>query len=164
MCVASASPKIWFGASFDKVLSQRKAEADEFYDVCIPTSLSADRKLISRQAYAGLLWSKQFYHYVVDAWIEGDSTSVPLHPNRESGRNHDWRHLFNRDVISMPDKWEYPWYAAWDLAFHMLPMAQVDLNFARDQLFLFLREWNMNRNLLLPGYALCVSGGTPAGQ
>ncbi len=161
MCVASASPKMWFGTSFDKVLSQRKAEADEFYDGCIPTSLSADRKLISRQAYAGLLWSKQFYHYVVDAWIEGDSTSVPLHPNRESGRNHDWRHLFNRDVISMPDKWEYPWYAAWDLAFHMLPMAQVDLNFAKEQLILFLREWYMHPNGALPAYEWALADVNP---
>ena len=93
-----------------------------------------------RQAYAGMLWSKQFYHYVVKEWLAGDPDSPAPPAEREDGRNRDWAHLFNADVISMPDKWEYPWYAAWDLAFHMIPMARIDADFAKQQLLLFLRE------------------------
>jgi hypothetical protein len=152
MCVADAQPGVWFGEDFDKVFRERKEEADEFYAECIPADLSEEGNQISRQAYAGLLWTKQFYHYVVESWLEGDENSPTLGANRASGRNHDWRHLFNRDVISMPDKWEYPWYAAWDLAFHMLPMASIDLNFAKEQLILFLREWYMHPNGALPAY------------
>ena len=98
-----------------------------------------------RQAFAGLLWSKQFYHYVVRDWLEGRSRRSRLRrPERKLGRNHEWTHLYNSDVISMPDKWEYPWYAAWDLAFHCMPLALVDSEFAKEQLMLMLREWYMH--------------------
>ena len=106
----------------------------------------------SRQAYAGLLWSKQFYHYIVRDWLEGDPQQPPPPASRATGRNADWPHLYNRDVISMPDKWEYPWYAAWDLAFHMIPFARIDPDFAKQQLVLFLREWYMHPNGQLPAY------------
>ncbi|MEM7559965.1 MAG: glucosidase, partial [Planctomycetota bacterium] len=111
MCQAELAPAEWFGQSFDQSFAQRKQEADEFYDSVIPASTTADEKLVMRQAYAGLLWTKQFYHYVVNAWLEGDDNYRINTDQRRFGRNHDWQHLFNRDVISMPDKWEYPWYA-----------------------------------------------------
>ena len=107
---------------------------------------------MARQAYAGLLWSKQFYHYIVRDWLEGDPQQPPPPASRAAGRNADWPHLYNRDVISMPDKWEYPWYAAWDLAFHMIPFARIDPDFAKQQLVLFLREWYMHPNGQLPAY------------
>ena len=112
--------------AFDDVFARRIQEADEFYADRIPRAraLSADEeRRVARQAYAGLLWSKQFYHFVVKDWLDGDPDQPPPPAARRHGRNHDWPHLFNRDIISMPDKWEYPWYAAWDLAFHMMPMA-----------------------------------------
>jgi len=161
MCCASQAPESWFGSSFDEIFESRKLEADAFYAHRIPQNLTAEQQLISRQAYAGLLWTKQFYHYVVDAWLEGDSSSPPIPESRGSGRNHDWRHLFNRDIISMPDKWEYPWYAAWDLAFHMLPMARIDPTFAKEQLVLFLREWYMHPNGELPAYEWALSDVNP---
>ena len=161
MCSANQVPQTWFGAAFDQIFARRKSEADAFYDKCIPQNLTAEQKLVSRQAYAGLLWTKQFYHYVVDAWLDGDSASLPVSESRADGRNHDWRHLFNRDIISMPDKWEYPWYAAWDLAFHMLPMARIDPNFAKGQLILFLREWYMHPNGELPAYEWALSDVNP---
>ena len=161
MCSANQVPPTWFGAAFDQIFAMRKSEADAFYDKCIPQNLTAELKLVSRQAYAGLLWTKQFYHYVVDAWLDGDSASLPVSESRADGRNHDWRHLFNRDIISMPDKWEYPWYAAWDLAFHMLPMARIDPNFAKGQLILFLREWYMHPNGELPAYEWALSDVNP---
>src|SRR2546425_4920311 len=105
-----------------------------------------------RQAFAGLLWSKQFYHYYVRRWLEGDPACPPPPPERLQGRNHEWLHLYNEDVISMPDKWEYPWYAAWDLAFHMIPLALIDPDFAKTQLVLFLREWYMHPNGQIPAY------------
>jgi hypothetical protein len=105
-----------------------------------------------RQALAGLLWSKQFYHYDVKRWLRGDPAGPPPPPERVSGRNREWTHLYNEDVISMPDKWEYPWYAAWDLAFHMIPLALVDPDFAKAQILLFLREWYMHPNGQLPAY------------
>ena len=106
-----------------------------------------------RQAFAGLLWSKQFYHYVVRDWLQGRSRHAPPPPGaRKHGRNHEWTHLYNADVISMPDKWEYPWYAAWDLAFHCVPLALVDSEFAKEQLMLMLREWYMHPNGQLPAY------------
>ena len=104
-----------------------------------------------RQAFAGLLWSKQFYHYVQEQWLAGDPAQPPP-PDRRQGRNGEWAHLFNADVLSMPDKWEYPWYAAWDLAFHCLPLALIDSDFAKDQLVLMLREWYMHPNGQLPAY------------
>ncbi len=141
-----------FGESFDKCFEDRKRETDEFYATRIPESVSDDRKAIMRQSYAGLLWTKQFYHYSVATWLDGDPSGVVGNPSRKEGRNSDWRHLFNRDVISMPDKWEYPWYAAWDLAFHMVPMATLDSHFAKEQMILFLREWYMHPSGQIPAY------------
>ena len=105
-----------------------------------------------RQGFAGMLWSKQFYHYVIKDWLEGDPGNPPPPPERRKGRNHEWTHLYNADVISMPDKWEYPWYAAWDLAFHCIPLALVDSDFAKEQLTLMLREWYMHPNGQIPAY------------
>ena len=141
-----------FGSAFDSVFDQRTSEADEFYFTRIPESVPECRRDVMRQAYAGLLWTKQFYHYVVNTWLDGDPNGVPSSHSRKSGRNSEWRHLFNRDVISMPDKWEYPWYAAWDLAFHMVPMAHLDPQFAKDQMILFLREWYMHPSGQIPAY------------
>ena len=105
-----------------------------------------------RQGFAGMLWSKQFYHYVVKDWLDGDPGNPPPPSERQHGRNHEWTHLYNADVISMPDKWEYPWYAAWDLAFHCIPLALVDSEFAKEQLMLMLREWYMHPNGQIPAY------------
>jgi hypothetical protein len=148
----SPSPEARFGREFDVVFAERTREADEFYDTIIPAKLSADARNVMRQALGGLLWSKQFYHYDVGRWLDGDPTGPPVSPERREGRNHEWRHLYNADVVSMPDKWEYPWYAAWDLAFHMIPLALVDPDFAKAQLVLFLREWYMHPNGQLPAY------------
>jgi hypothetical protein len=139
-------------ASVDDVIASRRAEADEFYAGVIPETLSEDGRSVMRQSLAGMLWSKQYYHYVVKRWLDGDPGEPPPPPERQNGRNHEWKHLFNADVISMPDKWEYPWYAAWDLAFHMVPLALVDSEFAKDQLTLMLREWYMHPNGQLPAY------------
>ena len=141
-----------FDAGFDRIFAERQQEADEFYSALIPPDLSTDGRNIMRQAFAGLLWSKQFYHYDVSRWLRGDPTSPPPPRERLQGRNHEWTHLYNADVISMPDKWEYPWYAAWDLAFHCVPLALVDPQFAKDQLLLLLREWYMHPNGQLPAY------------
>ncbi len=127
-------------------------EADEFYRSIIPADLSTEGKNLMRQAFAGLLWTKQFYYYDVSRWLRGDPTSPPPPRERLNGRNHEWTHLYNSDVLSMPDKWEYPWYAAWDLAFHCVPLALVDPAFAKDQLVLLLREWYMHPNGQLPAY------------
>lgn len=107
--------------SFDATFTQRIQEADEFYDSLAPSNLSDDARLVQRQAFAGLLWSKQFYHYDMSRWLKGDPMGPEPPRERLRGRNADWSHLYNADVISMPDKWEYPWYAAWDLAFHCIP-------------------------------------------
>jgi hypothetical protein len=131
---------------------QRQREADAFYDAVLPPGASGPERGVMRQAYAGLLWSKQFYYYVVGDWLEGDPAQPAPPDARREGRNQEWRHLHNRDVISMPDKWEYPWYAAWDLAFHMLPFADIDPEFAKSQLVLFLREWYMHPNGQIPAY------------
>ena len=120
-------------ADFDGLFAERMAEADEFYGFC-PGTLSEDGKRVQRQAFAGLLWSKQFYHFVVETWLKGDPGQPPPPAARLTGRNSQWVHLYNEDVISMPDKWEYPWYAAWDLAFHAIPLALVDPEFAMAQL------------------------------
>jgi hypothetical protein len=141
-----------FGREFDVLFGQRVREADEFYEAIIPRKLSDDARNVMRQAFGGLLWSKQFYHYDVARWLQGDPTGSPTAPARTRGRNHEWRNLYNEDVISMPDKWEYPWYAAWDLAFHMIPLALVDPDFAKAQLVLFLREWYMHPNGQIPAY------------
>jgi hypothetical protein len=143
-----------FAKDFDKVFADRLKEADEFYNdpKVIPSKLSDDAKSVMRQAFAGMMWSKQFYHYVVKQWLDGDS-AMPVPPAvRKNGRNHEWSHLYNDDVISMPDAWEYPWYAAWDLAFHCLPIALIDADFAKEQLILMLREWYMHPNGQIPAY------------
>ncbi len=139
-------------ANFEKIFSARVKEADEFYQSVIPLDLSPDARLVMRQAFAGMLWSKQFYHYVVEQWLDGDPATPKPPSERVRGRNHEWKHLYNADVISMPDKWEYPWYAAWDLAFHCVPLALVDSEFAKEQLVLMLREWYMHPNGQLPAY------------
>jgi hypothetical protein len=138
-------------ADFDGLFAERIAEADEFYGFC-PGTLSEDGKRIQRQAFAGLLWSKQFYHFVVETWLKGDPGQPAPPAARLTGRNSQWVHLYNEDVISMPDKWEYPWYAAWDLGFHTIPLALVDPEFAMTQLRLFLREWYMHPNGQIPAY------------
>ena len=147
----SKSPAGPFG-NFDSMFAARKAEADEFYLDIIPIELSDDAKNVQRQAFAGMLWSKQFYHYVVEQWLEGDPAMPKPPESRRQGRNHEWKHLYNSDVISMPDKWEYPWYAAWDLAFHCIPLALIDSEFAKEQLILMLREWYMHPNGQIPAY------------
>jgi hypothetical protein len=141
-----------FGAGFEQLFELRKTEADEFYASRIPQQLSEDAKNVMRQAYGGMLWSKQFYHYDVKTWLEGDPAGPPPPKERLHGRNKDWTHLYNDDIISMPDKWEYPWYAAWDLAFHCIPLAIIDPDFAKEQLILLLREWYMHPNGQLPAY------------
>src|SRR6059058_3349463 len=139
-------------AGFDKTFALRRKEADEFYTTIIPQDLSADAQNVMRQGFAGMLWSKQFYHYVIKDWLQGDPGNPPPPQERRDGRNHEWTHLYNADVISMPDKWEYPWYAAWDLAFHCIPLALVDSDFAKEQLTLMLREWYMHPNGQIPAY------------
>jgi hypothetical protein len=141
-----------FDDDFDQVFDDRQREADEYYATVIPPDLSADAKKVMRQSFAGLLWSKQFYHYVVNDWLNGDPAYPQPPGGRKQGRNHEWAHLHNADVISMPDKWEYPWYAAWDLAFHCVPLALVDSEFAKEQLALMVREWYMHPNGQLPAY------------
>src|SRR5436309_2731203 len=149
MAAAGGRP---FGKSFDRIFAERIREADEFYAGIIPEDLSDDARNVMRQALAGMLWSKQYYHYEVAPWLDGDPDFPPPPPERRKARNHEWRHLFNADVISMPDKWEYPWYAAWDLAFHCIPLALVDPDFAKEQLILLLREWYMHPNGQIPAY------------
>ncbi|HTP67608.1 MAG TPA: glucosidase [Dongiaceae bacterium] len=141
-----------FGAGYEQVFQRRMKEADEFYDSRIPKTLSSDARMVMRQAYAGMLWSKQFYHYDVSAWLGGDPAGPTPPALRLQGRNKDWMHLYNDDILSMPDKWEYPWFAAWDLAFHCIPLAIVDSDFAKEQLVLLLREWYMHPNGQLPAY------------
>jgi mannosylglycerate hydrolase MGH1-like protein len=150
-----------FATGFDALFATRKKEADEFYDSRIPKNLSADAKSVMRQSFAGMLWSKQFYHYDVRTWLEGDPAGPKPPQERWKGRNKDWTHLYNEDIISMPDKWEYPWYAAWDLAFHCIPIALIDPDFAKEQLILLLREWYMHPNGQLPAYEWAFSDVNP---
>ena len=138
--------------NFDRIIAQRIEESEAFYDEILSPALDTDDRNVVEQAYAGLLCSKQFYHYVVEDWLKGDPAIAAPPPEREQGRNANWKHLYSRDVISMPDKWEYPWFAAWDLAFHMVPMAKVDPGYAKHQLGIFLREWYMHPNGQLPAY------------
>jgi hypothetical protein len=149
-----------FGAPFERVVAARRREADEFY-ASLPGPADPEARRVARQAYAGLLWSKQFYNYVVDDWLKGDPNFPPPPDARLTGRNSDWHQLFSRDVISMPDKWEYPWFAAWDLAFHMLPMARLDPQFAKEQLNLLMREWYMHPNGQIPAYEWNFSDVNP---
>ena len=149
------------GSDLPEILLERAAEADEFYAELIPEGTSADEAMVARQALAGMLWSKQFYHYDVARWLDGDPAGPPPPAARLTGRNAEWRHLDNRDVISMPDKWEYPWYAAWDLAFHCVALAHVDPEFAKHQLILLCREWYMHPNGQLPAYEWKFSDVNP---
>ena len=141
-----------FGKEFDEVFKQRIIEADEFYSQFVPDSPVSDVIAVQRQAFAGLLWNKQYYNYELETWLNGDPGQLPPPESRKTGRNADWKYLFNRDVISMPDKWEFPWYASWDLAFHCVPFAMIDPDFAKKQLILFTREWYMHPNGQLPAY------------
>jgi hypothetical protein len=150
-----------FGPAFDRIFSARQREAEEFYSTVTPEGLSADARSVMRQALAGLLWSKQFYHYDVNRWLRGDPAEPPPPVERRRGRNHEWTHLYNADIISMPDKWEYPYYCAWDLAFHCIPLALVDPQFAKEQLILFLREWYMHPNGQLPAYEWAIGDVNP---
>jgi hypothetical protein len=150
-----------FGGEFGQTFAARLAEADAFYASRIEPGLSADAKRISRQSMAGLFWSKQFYHYIVADWLDGDPGQPPPPAERKRGRNSSWRHLHSRDVVSMPDTWEYPWWAAWDLSFHMLVFAKTDPEFAKEQLLLLLREWYMNANGQLPAYEWAFSDVNP---
>ena len=146
---------------FEQTMSERIAECDEFYQAVIPTHIPDAERMICRQGYAGLLWTKQFFHYVVDDWLKGDPNGPPPTERRLKGRNADWQHFFARDILSMPDKWEYPWFAAWDTAFHMIPFAAIDPDFAKDQLLLLLREWYMHPNGQLPAYEWNFSDVNP---
>jgi len=148
---------------FDAVMAQRRVEADEFYDAEPRRHhrLSPEARRVARQAAAGLLWSKQFYEYDVRAWLSGDPAQPTPPASRRMGRNAGWEHLNNRDIISMPDKWEYPWYAAWDLAFHAIPLARLDPRFAKDQLVLMLREWYMHPNGQIPAYEFALGDVNP---
>ncbi|MBO3269082.1 MGH1-like glycoside hydrolase domain-containing protein [Hymenobacter defluvii] len=139
-------------AEFDDLVQQRSEEADAYYEVVQRDMRSDDARNIQRQAYAGMLWSKQFYYYNVRQWLEGDPALPPPPPQRKEGRNHNWTTLNNADIISMPDTWEYPWYASWDLAFHCLPLAVLDAEFAKQQLRLLTRDWYMQPNGQLPAY------------
>ncbi len=146
------APAEAFGEGFDSEFSRRLAEADAFYDHVIGPHADEQQRSISRQAHAGLNWTKQFYHYIVQDWLDGDEAINKPPPERRRGRNHQWGHLYARDVLSMPDKWEYPWFAAWDLAFHMIPHCRTDPEFAKKQLLVLLREWYMHPNGQLPAY------------
>jgi len=150
-----------FGPAFDHIFAQRIAEADAFYDTHLSHDLDPEKRRVARQGFAGLLWSKQCYQYIVRDWLEGDPGQPPPPPPRLTGRNHDWTHLYSRDVLSMPDKWEYPWFAAWDTAFHMICFAHVDPQFAKDQLILMLREWYMHPNGQLPAYEFAFGDANP---
>jgi len=152
LVLAQAPKTELFGQAFESIFSARRKEADEFYAMRAPKDISEDARSVQRQAFAGLLWSKQFYHFDVRTWLEGDPAGPRPPESRKKGRNQEWSNLYNADVISMPDKWEYPWYAAWDLAFHCIPLAQVDPDFAKEQLTLLLREWYMHPNGQLPAY------------
>ena len=137
---------------FDEIFSTRLREADEFYAELQSEIKDEDERNVQRQAFAGMLWSKQFYYYDVSQWLKGDANQPEPPAERLNGRNHEWIHLNNADIISMPDKWEYPWYAAWDLAFHCIPLAMLDPDFAKEQLVLLTREWYMHPNGQLPAY------------
>ncbi|WP_245730100.1 MGH1-like glycoside hydrolase domain-containing protein [Micromonospora pallida] len=146
------TPALDLGADLDAVLRQRRFEADRFFADVIPAAASEDEALVARQAIAGLMWGKQFYHFDVKRWLDGDPGGTPPPAGRRHGRNSAWWHMNSFDVISMPDPWEYPWYAAWDLAFHCVSIARVDPGFAKDQLLLLLREWYLHPNGQIPAY------------
>jgi hypothetical protein len=146
---------------FDSILAQKQAEADEFYKALQPETLTDDQRNVQRQAFAGMLWSKQLYYFDVEQWLNGDPASPQPPQQRRAGRNRDWEHLTNFDVVSMPDKWEYPWYAGWDTAFHCIPLALVDSAYAKRQLEVLTREWYMHPNGQLPAYEWSFSDVNP---
>ncbi|HVV72384.1 MAG TPA: glucosidase, partial [Verrucomicrobiae bacterium] len=147
-----SAPALLDSVAFDKLMKMRRAEADAFYAELQQEISDADERNVQRQALAGMIWSKQFFHYDLPEWLDGDPGQYPPPSERKRGRNREWGHLNNADVLSMPDKWEYPWYAAWDLAFHCIPLALVDPEFAKSQLVLLTREWYMHPNGQLPAY------------
>ncbi len=153
-----------FSLGFEKIFTVRKEEADDFYKAILPNDISDDLKNIQRKALAGLLWSKQYYHFDVESWLTGTDGITPVNSSKLMGRNSDWTHLKNQDVIAMPDKWEYPWYAAWDLAFHCISLAMVDVVFAKHQLQLIMREWYMKPDGQLPAYEWNFSDVNPPVQ
>ncbi len=150
-------------ADHDAIFARRIAEADEFYAALQTCIADPDARLVQRQALAGMLWSKQFYRYDVRRWLEGDPLQPPPPPERLAIRNSDWLHLNNRDIISMPDTWEYPWYASWDLAFQAVTFALIDPDFAKQQLLLLTHEWFMHPNGAAAGVRVGVRRGQPAG-
>ena len=146
---------------YNSIIDEKKNEADEFYADIQTEITNEDAKNVQRQAFAGMLWNKQFYYYDVEEWINGDKGQPEPPKERKGGRNKDWLHLNNADIISIPDKWEYPWYATWDLAFHCIPFAMIDPEFAKKQLVLFTREWYMHPNGQLPAYEWNFSDVNP---
>lgn len=150
-----------FEKGSEYIFQLRKKEADEFYKSIIPQHLSEDIKNIQRQAFAGLLWNKQYYHFDIEKWLSQPDGIVQNNDARRKGRNWDWQHLKNQDIILMPDKWEYPWYAAWDLAFHCIAIARIDVVFAKHQLALMMREWYMKPDGQLPAYEWSFSDVNP---
>ena len=150
-----------FDEDFNTVFTERKKEADEFYKSLMPENISEAAANVQRQAFAGLLWSKQFYKYDIERWVEGDEHTIKPPEERRSGRNAEWKQLKIADVLSMPDKWEYPWFAAWDLCFHCIPMAMIDPVFAKNQLILLCREWFMNPAGQIPAYEWSFSDVNP---
>jgi hypothetical protein len=152
------------GAEYDDAFINARNEADDFYSNILPTDLSPEQFLIARQAYAGMLWNKQFYYYDVRLWLQGDKGQPPPPVERLTGRNSTWKHLNNRDIISVPDKWEFPWYASWDLAFHMIVFAYIDPEFAKQQLILINREWYTHPNGQIPAYEWNFSDVNPPVQ
>jgi hypothetical protein len=150
-----------FGKDFSDLLNQRREEANLYFENHLPYSPESEEFRVMRQAQAGLFWSKQFYHYEVARWLKGDPGQPPCSDQRRHGRNWDWSHIFNRDVLSMPDTWEYPWYASWDLSFHTVELARTDPAFAKSQLILLLREWYMHPNGALPAYEFAFSDANP---
>ncbi|HEU4350996.1 MAG TPA: glucosidase, partial [Burkholderiales bacterium] len=159
--LAAGSAALAFGRGFDATVAARLADADEFYDRIAPRSLTEDERRVHRQALAGMLWSKQFYFYDVDAWLKEHLAHPLVGPQKRRVRNAEWFHMFNGDIISMPDKWEYPWYAAWDLAFHTTALALVDFDFAKEQLLLMMRSLYSHPNGQIPAYEWNFSDVNP---
>ena len=150
-----------FGKKFRDIFISRKADADNFYETVSPCPHNVDEKKIQRQAFSGMLWAKQFYNYVVEDWLKGDSATPTPPEQRKLGRNHSWTHLYADDVLSMPDTWEYPWFAAWDTAFHTIPLSMIDPDFAKRQLSRLTREWYMHPNGQMPAYEWTFSDVNP---
>ncbi|OJF92969.1 glucosidase [Pararhizobium antarcticum] len=160
--LAQAKDGAGLGQAPEKLFADRISEADAFYQDRIPAEASEDQRRIARQAHAGMLWSKQFFHYVVSDWLDGDHMPPP--PGRDQGRNKEWRHFYAADIISMPDKWEYPWFASWDLSFHTVVLARTDLSFAKEQVLLLSREWYMRPDGQVPAYEWAFDDVNPPVQ